>query len=98
MRNKDDKALAVRHFAGLDLGTAGEFTALAVLECPVVTAQDPPANLRPTYELRHLQRFPLGTPYPEIVDSVVGLLQYIPCREPLSSWIRRGLGGQQSSC
>ena len=70
--------MAVRYFAGLDFGSAGEFTAMAVLERPVVGEHEPPEKLRPTYNLRHLQRFPLGTPYPEIVESVVKLLQTPP--------------------
>ena len=31
---------AVRHFVGLDLGQPSEFTALAVLERPLVSAED----------------------------------------------------------
>ena len=69
------KQLAVRHFVGVDLGQVHDFTALAVLEQPVVWAHDPPARRRPAYALRHLQRLPLGTPYPEVVRSVVALLQ-----------------------
>jgi hypothetical protein len=64
----------MRYFAGLDLGTAGEYTALAVLQRRCLTPQDPWAVYRPAYQLRHLQRFPLGTPYPEIVETVVRLL------------------------
>jgi hypothetical protein len=64
----------MRYFAGLDLGTAGEYTALAVLERPLLRADDPSGPRRPPYGLRHLHRFPVGTPYPEIIDNVVGLL------------------------
>src|SRR5262249_38820936 len=66
---------AVRHFVGLDLGQPHEFTALAVLERPLVSAEDVLARRRPAYALRHLQRFPLGTPYPAVVRSVVALLR-----------------------
>jgi len=68
----------MRYFVGLDLGSAGEFTALAVLERPQPTLRDPPAQHRPAYRLRHLQRFPLATPYPEIVEEVVRLLKAPP--------------------
>jgi hypothetical protein len=54
---------------GLDLGQTSDFTALAVLERhPVETAEQ-----KPDYALRHLQRFPLGTAYTEIVPAVGAL-------------------------
>ena len=51
------------YFLGLDLGQTRDFTALAVLE------RSPPTNAgtaveKPDYALRHLHRFPLGTPSP----------------------------------
>ena len=66
---------SVRRFVGLDLGQARDFTALAVLERPLVGPHDPPARRRPAYALRYLRRLPLGTPYPEVVRWVVTLLQ-----------------------
>lgn len=60
----------VCYFAGLDLAQAGEFTAWAVLERPKVSEYDLPHQRRPAYALRHLQRFPLGTPYPEVIETV----------------------------
>jgi hypothetical protein len=65
---------AMRYFVGLDLGQVSDFTALAVLERPVACIEDVLARRRPMYALRHLQRFPLGTPYPAIVQGVVELL------------------------
>src|SRR5262249_20480784 len=65
---------ALRHFVGLDLGQVRDFTALAVLERPLAWAHGPLAQRRPAYALRHLQRFPLGTPYPAIMQEVVQLL------------------------
>ena len=52
--------------AGLDLGQAADYTAIAILE---VVDGNPAA-----YHCRHLQRYPLGTPYPEIVGNVRTLL------------------------
>jgi len=85
-------------FAGLDLGQAHDFTALAIAEVVAVgTGEeepipgshvvDPDGRSRPAtrekterrYDLRHLQRFPLHTDYPAIVDAVAALLG----REPL---------------
>jgi hypothetical protein len=66
---------AVRYFVGLDLGQTQDFTALAVLTRPVVTAKERPQDRQPPYAVPHLQRFPLGTPYPAIVTAVVDLLR-----------------------
>jgi hypothetical protein len=66
--------LAMRYFVGLDLGQVSDFTALTVLERPLASIEDVLARRRPTYSLRHLQRFPLGTPYPSVVQGVVELL------------------------
>ncbi len=55
----------ITYVAGLSLGQANEFTALAVLECQR-PAHKPPALPDATYALRHLERFPPGTPYSEI--------------------------------
>jgi hypothetical protein len=62
---------------GLDLGQTKDFTALAVLECqaPVTSAE------KPDYALRHLRRFPLGTPYTEIVPAVAALVRSGPLAE-----------------
>jgi hypothetical protein len=67
-----------RFFVGLDLGQAQDYTALAVLQRPLVHRSDPPSLRRPAYALRHLHRFLLGTPYPEVVKAVLGLLRMPP--------------------
>lgn len=64
-----------RYFVGLDLGPPGEHTALAVLERPFVEREWTGERRRPSYALRHLQRFQLGTPFPEIVSTVRTLLK-----------------------
>jgi hypothetical protein len=48
----------MKFFVGLDLGQAQDFTALSVLQ--VVGTE---------YHIRHLQRFRIGTPYPEVVTE-----------------------------
>jgi hypothetical protein len=65
------------HFVGLDLGQAKDFTAIAAVERaelkggwdPAAFAWRKMASLR----LRYLERVALGTPYPEVVERVVGL-------------------------
>ncbi|HEY7310271.1 MAG TPA: hypothetical protein VH643_12985 [Gemmataceae bacterium] len=57
---------------GLDLGQTQDFTALAVLQRNQSDA-GPSGLPSPDYALRHLRRFPLGTPYTEIVPAVARL-------------------------
>jgi hypothetical protein len=58
-----------RYFAGLDVGQAGEFTALAVIER--TKAEEPVAGRTVFHHaVRHLQRFTAGTSYAEIVGVV----------------------------
>lgn len=54
--------------AGLDLGQAADYTALAILE---LVGQGEQAA---AYHCRHLQRYPLGTLYPDIATNVRALL------------------------
>ena len=60
---------------GLDLGQTQDFTALAVLRRPRKTGKETRHDPPPVYDVPHLQRFPLGTPYPQIVSAVVDLLR-----------------------
>lgn len=72
---------------GLDLGQAQDYTALAILQAltepaPMPwedgyqTAQAP----KPAYHVGWLERYPLGTPYPEIVRAVCALTDRAPLR------------------
>jgi hypothetical protein len=66
--------VATRAFVGLDLGQARDYTALAVLTRTWRADADRGVPLKPPYAVPHLQRFPLGTPYPQIVAQVLDLL------------------------
>jgi hypothetical protein len=57
------------YFLGLDLGQTQDFTALAVLERQPLSA-GAAATAKADFALRHLRRFPLGTPYTKIVSAV----------------------------
>jgi hypothetical protein len=83
---------ALRHFVGLDLGQVRDFTALAVLERPLVCPHDALARRRPAYALRHLQRFPLGTPYPAVVQGVLALLGGARLSDPTLAVDQTGVG------
>ncbi len=63
-----------RYFVGLDLGQVSDYTAIAVLSRPVVHDGTPPQLRRPPYDVPHLERLALGTPYPEVVERVRNLL------------------------
>ena len=52
-------------YVGLDLGQSADFTALAVVQ----------AGEDKELRLRHLERYPLRTPYTEIADGVVRLVR-----------------------
>ena len=58
--------------AGVDLGQAQDPTALAVIEADA-----------PRLDLRHLERLPLGTPYPSVIEHVSELMQALPPRSTL---------------
>ncbi|HEX9633830.1 MAG TPA: hypothetical protein VGA02_15315 [Gemmatimonadales bacterium] len=71
-------ALRVRepYVVGLDLGQAHDPTALAIVErAPGATVADPVAHL-----VRHLHRWPLWTPYPQIVGNVHDMLDRPPLK------------------
>jgi hypothetical protein len=52
----------LRFVAGLDLGQAQDYSALAIVER--VRRQ---GDRLPSYDVRHLERWPLGTAYPDVV-------------------------------
>ena len=63
---------------GLDLGPPGEHTALAVAE------QHWPGS-DAHYHVRHLRRWPPGTPYPQVVAEVLEMTSAPPlCGSPLA--------------
>jgi hypothetical protein len=78
-----------KFYAGLDLGQAQDYTVLSILE-RITTHYTrlewaehggPPPPEPPRYELRWLERFPLGTPYPAQVKRVGALLGQPPVKE-----------------
>ena len=59
---------AVSYYLGLDLGQAQDFSALVVLES---AEPEPPRR----YQCRHLQRWSLGTSYPEVARQTAALAE-----------------------
>jgi hypothetical protein len=61
------------YLAGLDLGRPHEFTALAVLERTEVLSPDDSTRTVHHYAVRHLERMPPATPYPEVFARLTGV-------------------------
>jgi len=77
----------ITHLAGLDLGQASDYTALAILQRTITT------NPREKFfAVRHLERFPLGTSYPTICDRVVDLFDEPPLSNGTLAVDQTGVG------
>ena len=59
-------------YVGLDLGQNADYTALAVMQDGV--KRNPTGELEKFLHLRHLERYELGTLYPDIAEAVTTLL------------------------
>jgi hypothetical protein len=72
--------LETTFIGGLDLGQAKDYTALAVLQriTPAAGTATPAAKRERRYAVCHLERFPLGTPYPAVCDRIVKLFSDAP--------------------
>src|SRR3712207_2501526 len=72
------------YYAGLDLGQSADYTALAVVQ--KVPTYDPRTGKHSSeLHLRHLERYPLRTPYTDIADRVESLLTGPPFTTPVIS-------------
>src|SRR5262249_7305807 len=68
------------YLAGLDLGRPHEFTALSVLERTEVPDPDNPERRVRHYGVRHLERLPPATPYPEVFARLIEVFAAPPLR------------------
>src|SRR5262245_915436 len=59
---------------GLDLGQAVDWSAIVAVEQTTPIGWDGYPTDDPTYNVRHIERLPLGTPYPKQVERVAALL------------------------
>ena len=70
------------YYVGLDLGQSQDYTALAVVQ--KVPTHDPQTGKHGTeLHLKHLERYPLKTPYTDIADGVKSLLTGPPFTVPV---------------
>jgi hypothetical protein len=60
-------------YVGLDLGQAADYTAVAVVQSGM--QEKPEGGTERFLHLRHLERYELGTPYPDIADKVAALMR-----------------------
>jgi hypothetical protein len=71
----------VRPFVvGADLGQSRDYSAIAVVEWLAATNPVKSTPLPAVFAVRHLERLPLGTPYPQVAARLVTLFD----REPLA--------------
>jgi hypothetical protein len=63
----------VAYFVGLDLGQSADYTALAVVQTAYERTEQ--GALIKRLHLRHLERYPLRTPYTTIADGVVAVMR-----------------------
>jgi hypothetical protein len=63
---------------GADLGQVNDHSAIAVVERIVGTEPTIGAVLPTVFAVRHLERIPLGTPYPQVAARLVALFENAP--------------------
>jgi hypothetical protein len=69
----------IRFYAGLDIGQLSDFTALCIMERVYKYEDHLDIETQLEHRLVHLERYELGTPYPEVVDRLGEFF----AREPL---------------
>jgi hypothetical protein len=80
------------YLAGLDLGQAAQYTALAIVERTRTPDPEEPLRRTRTYAVRYLKRWGLKTAYEDIARDVAVLLAQHPLRRPLLAVDQTGVG------
>src|SRR4051812_24175681 len=75
---------ATHYYLGLDLGQAQDYTAISIAERNETMCGNLAVRPGATYQVRHLERLALGTPYPAIVARVRQLVHQPPLRGQVS--------------
>ncbi len=81
------------YFLGLDLGQAADYSALAILERQLRSSIKEP----PIFHCRHLQRWPLRTSYPQIVDDTARIVAGDQIQNRARDFGASGPGGGQDA-
>jgi len=67
---------------GLDLGQMQDYSALSIIErSDLQVVQNGEAKTEKHLHLRHLERFPIGTSYPQVVERVAKLMVAPPLKD-----------------
>ncbi len=69
-----------QYFGGADLGQSRDPTALAIVQRTEQPDPAKPSRMLGHYHCGYLQRFPLGTPYPQVVDILKGIYKEPPLK------------------
>lgn len=70
------------YVVGLDIGQMQDYSALSIIERKdIQVVQDGEANTEKHLHLRHLERFPIGTSYPQVVERVAKLMDVPPLKD-----------------
>lgn len=77
---------------GLDLGQAQDFTGLVIIEKTMQPDPEKPNRREPHVGVRHIHRWPPGTPYPHIVAEVRDLYSRPPLSRSILAIDRTGVG------
>jgi hypothetical protein len=80
------------YFSGLDLAQARDHAALAVLERSAVPDPARHGATLPSFAVRHLRRFPLGTGYPQLIESLAATFARPPLAGSALAVDRTGVG------
>src|SRR5829696_8097229 len=83
----DSAAPPTTYFVGLDLGQSADYTALAVVQ-KVPTYDQQTGEHGTELHLKHLERYPLKTPYTDIADQVKSLLTGPPFTDDIRDGFR----------
>lgn len=79
-------------FTGLDLGQAADFSALVVVERHTIPNLARPTGTQYAFDVRHLHRWPLKTPYPQVVSDTKALFSKPPLQRSTLAVDETGVG------
>lgn len=82
----------MNYVCGLDLGQQADYSALAVLELELRPRADDPRRRETVYRVVELKRWPLLTPYTEIVRKVAEWFAVAPLRNAALAVDQTGVG------
>jgi len=86
------RAMAPAYYSGLDLGQAADFSALVVVERHTIPNLAKLGSTEYAFDVRHLHRWPLKTPYPQVVADTKELFSKPPLLKSTLAVDETGVG------